>query len=268
MNIKRYLTRAALALMIAAVWAVTAYAAERKGDEGNRYLIDLSSLVTDAQAAEIEPLLRSASDRANIDIAILTIDDISGKTSTQFADDAYEDLEYGRGPSHDGVMLLISIKERDWAITTEGFGITAITPEAQSYIMGIVRPLLSDGRYAQAFRTFAELCGEIAADARAGRAFTPPKDPFSYVGNALLALVIGLLIAAIRISSLRGDLKSVRPNEAAEDYVRSGSMNIRNSSDVFLFSNVVRTKIPKKSSSSGTHRSSSGRTHGGSSGKF
>ena len=56
------------------------------------------------------------------------------------------------------------------------------------------------------------------------------------------------------------------------DMLKKGSLNITDSSDLFLYHTVDRTAKPKdddnSSGGSSTHTSSSGTTHGGGSGKF
>ncbi len=86
----------------------------------------------------------------------------------------------------------------------------------------------------------------------------------------VIALVAGLIIAAIYNANLKGQLKSVQAQRAAADYVKQNSMNITESRDFFLYRKVNRTEKSSSSSSGGssTHRSSSGATHGGGGGKF
>jgi len=55
--------------------------------------------------------------------------------------------------------------------------------------------------------------------------------------------------------------------------MKSGSLNITESRDTFLYNTVTRTAKPKNTDSgssggSSTHTSSSGETHGGGGGKF
>jgi len=57
-----------------------------------------------------------------------------------------------------------------------------------------------------------------------------PKEPFPAVSRLIFAVLIGLLIEWIVVSSMKGQLKSVRGQNAAASYVRSGSMNVTNSS--------------------------------------
>lgn len=61
----------------------------------------------------------------------------------------------------------------------------------------------------------------------------------------LVCVGIGLLIGLITVLVMRGQLKSVRPQNAAADYVVPGSFRLRNSRDIFLYRNVTRTPRPK-----------------------
>ena len=89
-------------------------------------------------------------------------------------------------------------------------------------------------------------------------------------GNLLISLVIGLVIALIYILVLRGQLKSVAPNESAADYMVPGSMHLTKEREFFLYHTVHRTERPQNDSDGGsnTHVSSSGATHSGRGGKF
>lgn len=83
--------------------------------------------------------------------------------------------------------------------------------------------------------------------------------------------MIGFVIAVIISVVMRSGMKTVRMKPDAADYMKSGSLHINKSRDMFLYNHVTRTAKPKEESSDGgssTHTSSSGETHGGSSGSF
>lgn len=61
----------------------------------------------------------------------------------------------------------------------------------------------------------------------------------------LICIGIGLLIGLITVMVMKGQLKSVRPKNAAADYVVSGSFQLRSSRDIFLYRHVHRTAKPK-----------------------
>ena len=92
------------------------------------------------------------------------------------------------------------------------------------------------------------------------------------VRNIIISVIAGLIIAFIITFAMKSKLKTVRSKYNASDYTVPGSMNITNSSDMYLYRTVSKVKIEKNdgggSSSSSSHTSSSGRSHGGSSGSF
>ena len=71
---------------------------------------------------------------------------------------------------------------------------------------------------------------------------------------------------------MKKQLKTVRFQAKADDYVKAGSMNIVDNQEWSLYQNIVKTEKPKdndkSSGGSSTHTSSSGSTHGGGGFKF
>ena len=84
--------------------------------------------------------------------------------------------------------------------------------------------------------------------------------------------MVGIGLAMFIVGRMKAQLKTVRFQAAAGDYMKSGSLNITESRDTFLYNTVTRTEIPKdddsSSGESSTHTSSSGSTHGGGGGSF
>ena len=98
-----------------------------------------------------------------------------------------------------------------------------------------------------------------------------PKEPFNFAWCLAVALLIGYVVAAVVTGSMKRQLKTVRFQSAANSYVKANSMNVSESRDLFLYTQITRHEKPKETSSSGgstTHTSSSGGTHGGGGGKF
>lgn len=61
----------------------------------------------------------------------------------------------------------------------------------------------------------------------------------------LICIGIGILIGLVTVLIMRSQLKSVRPKNAAADYVVRGSFQLRHSRDIFLYRHVHRTPKPK-----------------------
>lgn len=231
-------------------------------------LSDGADYLTDSEEAELLGKLDEISSRQGLDVVIVTIPDLYGEDITAFADNYYDE----NGFSEDGILLLISDYDREWAISTAGYGITAFTDAGQEYLTGQFLDELSDGEYAAAFGIYAEQCDQFITQARAGEPYDVgnlPKGPFPAVRNLAVSLVIGLVAALIATGSMKGKLKTVHAQSAASQYVKPGSLDITESRDLFLYRQLSRQKrAEQKSGGSSTHTSSSGRTHGGSKGKF
>ena len=250
-----------LALLITLSFAVPAFA------EAMPRLVDQADLLTDAQEASLLSKLDSISNRQGMDVVVVTADTLDGKSPMAYADDFYD----YNGYAEDGILLLVSMEDSDWWISTAGYGITAFTDAGIEYLGNRFVPSLSDGDYAGAFEIFADHCDEFITQAKTGDPYDThnlPKKPFDFLLNLAVSFVIGLVIAAIATAVMKGKLKSVRAQAGASGYVKTGSMNVTHRQDLFLYRDVNRTAKPKDSSGSSTHTSSSGRSHGGGGGKF
>lgn len=233
-------------------------------------LVDNADLLSNGEESRVLAALDEISERQEVDIVVVTTDSLDGKSPMAYADDFLDYNGYGFGANHDGILLLVSMEDRDWWISTTGFGITAITDAGLEYISDQFLFDLSNEYYEDAFMTYAELCDEFITQARTGEPYDAsnlPKEPFGFFSNLLFALVFGFVVAFIVTAVMKGQLKSVRYQSAASNYVKNGSLNVTESRDLFLYRQVSRRAKPKNNGSS-THRSSSGRSHGGGGGKF
>ena len=269
---------ALVALVLAAALAVPAFAVEGGFADLYYRMFDDAEVLTEDEDNELEDALEELSLRQSFDVTIATIESmesVGADSMEQFADDLYDYCQYGYGPDMDGVLLLVSVGDRKWHISTCGYGITAFTDAGIQYLGEQMTPDMADGDYAAAFRTFIQWTDAYVTAAREGHPYdvdNMPKEPFSivYLG---VALVIGLITALIVTGVMKSRLKSVAPQRDATSYVRQGSMKLTNQRDLYLYRDVHRTERPKESSSSdsggsSTHTSSSGTTHGGGGGSF
>ena len=236
-------------------------------------LVDNADLVLDTEEATLLKKLDEISERQQLDVVVVTVESVGDKTPTEYADDFYDYNGYGFGENHDGILLLVSMENRDWHITTTGYGITVFTDAGIEYLSKQFLDDLSDGNYAAAFTTYAEKCDEFITQAKTGEPYDVnnlPKEPFDFLMWILISVVVGLVAAYVITKIMKGKLKTVRFQPAASNYVKQGSFNLTNSRDIFLYTHVDRRPRPKDTSSGGssTHTSSSGSTHGGGGGHF
>lgn len=249
------------------------YAADNGFADEYYRVIDMADLLTDSEEAALIEELDEISLRQNMDVVVATTDSPEGYSVRDYADLLYDQCGFGYGSDADGLLLLISMEDIDWYISTNGYGITVFTDAGIDYIGEQILSKLSEGDYMAAFEQYGELCDEFITQARNGHPYDTgsiPREPLSLIWIPL-SLVIGFVLALIVVGGMRSELKSVRSQSTANSYVKQGSMNVTESRDMFLYHTVTKTEKPKNTSSGGgssTHRSSSGRTHGGGGGKF
>ena len=111
------------AVLLCVVVSVPAFA--DTAEDYTPHLIDNADLLTGEEESNLLAKLDEISDRLSVDVAVVTENSIGDKTPREYADDFYDYNSYKYNP--DGVLLLISMEERDWYITTTGSAITAAT---------------------------------------------------------------------------------------------------------------------------------------------
>ena len=164
--------------------------------------------------------------------------------------------------------------DRKWHMSTGGECISIFTDAGLNYMQEQFVSALSEGEYAEAFNTFADLCDDFMAQADMGEPYDTgnlPKEPLSilwYIGAVAAAFLLAFIWGSIE----KGKLTTVRENQTASDYAVAGSLNVYNSHDQMVRTYVTQRALPKEDSSSSsgssTHTSSSGSSHGGCGGSF
>ena len=266
------------ALVLAVTLAAPAFAVEGGFADLYYRMYDGAGVLTEDEDNELEDALEELSLRQSFDVTIASIESlesVNADSMEQYADDLYDYCQFGYGTDRDGVLLLVSVGDRKWHLSTCGYGITAFTDAGIQYLGQQLTPFMAEGDYAGAFRTFVQWADDYVTAAREGHPYdvnTLPREPLSLM-YLFLALGIGLVLAWVIVGVMKGQLRSVAFQENAASYVREGSMKLTNQRDLFLYRDVHRTEHveEKDSDSSGgssTHTSSSGTTHGGGGGSF
>ena len=271
----------ALALIIL---PITAFAAK------TNYVVDNADLLSETEESELRDKLENLSEKYQFDIVALTVDNLDSKTPMEYADDYYD----YNGYREDGCLLLIST-DRDWWISTKGYGITAITDygiEVLEY--EVVHPYFGDDDWAGGYNKYADLVEEFIIEAKSGEAYDVNNKYTNSSGNTydfssdyedddgftddeekrsalIVSLIVSLIVAGVIVGMIKKSYKPVHFRANAADYLVDGSLQVTGQYDHFLYSNVSKTEIESSSSSGGgssTHTSSSGSSHGGGGGKF
>ncbi len=250
-------------------------------------VMDTAWLMSSEDVASLEEKAQALRQEYEMDIVILTVDRLDGKTPERYADDYYAQNGYGYGANYSGVLFLLSMEERDWYISACGDAIYALTDYGIQASAEEALPYLSEGDYYNGFCVWLDTL-PVFFDAYLSGA---PIDGYSddsgnhYHGtqesiyyykepsspSIFLSLVIGLAAAGITILIMRASMNTKRRQHSAGSYLAAGSFHLRSHQDIFLYSNISKTARPKNTGSGGgssVHHSAGGRSHGGGGGKF
>lgn len=245
---------------------------------------DIAGLLTDSQEDRLRGQIEDIAQEYQFDAVIVTVDSLDGKSAEAYADDYFDYNGYGYGTDADGILMLVSMEYRDWAISTCGRGLEVFTDYGLDYMSDEIVPYLSDGDYYSAFECFLTLVEDYLNEAEEyipydtnnmpGGGAVAREEESNWLIFVVGSLIVGLIAALIVTGSMKSKLKSVRPQVDARQY--AGNFELTLANDLFLYRTVAKTAKPTNNSSSGrsggggssSHRSSSGRSHGGSRGKF
>ncbi len=244
-------------------------------------ILDNANLLTDDEEADIMAKLDSASAEWKCNLAILTVNSYTGYIQ-DFADDYFDYNGFGTDYNNNGILFMLSMDTREWAISTSGKGIEAFTDYGQEKLMDEMLPYLSEGNYYNAFSTFIDVSEDFLEKYSEG---TPVDYDSNYnyrsadqiLGYIPISLIIGLITALFPILYMRSQLENVHMKPNASGYQSHQGINMRMHQDRFVRRVVTHRPIPQDTNSgrggshsggSSIHTSSSGHSHGGSHGHF
>ncbi|ADL32959.1 hypothetical protein bpr_I0210 [Butyrivibrio proteoclasticus B316] len=283
-KIHKKIALALLAIMIAAfcVPTVTSFASDGQlwddyvmpSTRQKERLLDNAELLTASEKQEILGLLNSISSTHQANVAILTVNSHRGSIQ-DYADDYFDYNGFQADYDGSGILFMLSMEDREWAISTHGTAAYVFTDYGQEELMDEMIPYLRDDDYYDAFKAFIDVSERYFTLYEEGTPYDVDyKDtsPAAVTRALLICILIGLVIGFIPIGIMSLDLKSVKASVNAAGYQIHNGLHMGLHTDTYIRSSTSRTKIPENNSNSGGgssfHVSSSGSSHGGSSGHF
>ena len=257
-------------------------------------VVDNASLFSITELTALQEKAAEISGEYNMEVVILTVNSLGGKSPESYADDYYYENGYGYGDNKSGVLFLLAMDSRDWYVSTCGDAIYALTDYGIEQIFSNMSGYLSSGNYYLAFNVYLNSLptyfeafenGE-PIDGYAGSydgpgSYSPgtAEETVHYQGKPnhvkiiLISVGIGAVVALIVILIMRSGMNTAKRQRNAGNYLVNGSFNLGIQRDIYLYSNVTRSRRESSSSGGGgggssVHRSSAGVRHGGGGGKF
>jgi len=255
-----------LFLAFAAFLFLAAIFLPRPAAAAGNHVVDDAGLLSSSEYQQLSEKLDKISSAHGVDVVIYTNKSLGGKDAKLYAADYYDENGYDQN----GLVYMLSMESRNWAIATKGTCIRAFTDAGQEWITEQLRDLLSENNYFDAFKKFADYADDYLKQYEKGKPYDNgnlPKKPFAGVRDAIISILAGLGIGFGRASLLKSETKTVKEAKNATGYLTGSSIT---GAHDFLVHREFR-RIERSSGSGGgssTFTSSSGDTHGGSSGTF
>ena len=263
---KKFLIMVLLAFLLTVLLPTVALAADLD------LVTDITGTLTGAQKERLNQRAERISEQYGCEVAIVVIDAMDDRSGAfAWAQHIYQEYNFGYGSERSGVLLFLSLAERDYALIAFGFGNTAFTDHGKDVMLdNYILPLLGNDRYYDAFSAYLDKAEEFLAMARDGTPFDIGTDPAAQRTSNLIkiavVIIVPLIIALIICSVWKSKMKTARVATTACDYIPPGGFQLTGYADTFLYQTRTRVKIQSSSSSGGTTTNSSG--FSGRSGKF
>ena len=180
---------------------------------------DLAGVVDESSLASLNEMADKVSEKYGCDVAVVFVPSLQGQFVVTYSDNFFLDHGYGMGPDRDGILLLVSVGDREYNESTSGAAIYAFSDYGLSQkLEPRFTPYLGRNDWAGAAEQFIRGADELLAQAQSGTPYdyyepqqTRPE-PKSLKEKAplaaLISAVIGFFSGGIPTAAMKKKMKS------------------------------------------------------------
>lgn len=234
-------------------------------ENGKVHVIDMEEILNEDEWEELEVKATNISVDQGCGVYVVILDDYelygSGSSVYNVATEIYNDEanEYGFGENRDGILLLLSMEDRDYALFVHGEKAEyAFNDYARDLLEDAFLDDFGDNDWNAGLNDYLDTAEKCIIQAAEGKPVK--KSPVLYI---LGSIGISMAVAFIICWQQKEKMESVHAKEEAKSYAVAG-VQLTAQSDQFTHTTVTRRTIEKNSSSS----RESGGGGSGRSGKF
>lgn len=240
------------------------------GEMAVPYVTDAAGLLTQDEVLALEAQAEQIAEDYGCAPYILVVENYRDYEDTYDVFEAgmnlYERWELGHGPEKNGLLLILSMAERDHALVTYG-SVThqAFTDYGQEALREQFLDNFHNDDWAGGFQDYLDTSAWLLEQAKNGTPYdvnTAPK------GFNPLIIVIPLVLALVVCLVLTGQMKTAKRKTEAGDYMVQGGAEMRVVQDIFTHRTVTRQVIQSENKGGGGGTTINARGFSGKSGKF
>ena len=243
----------------------------RASSMADQYVWDTAGIMSGSEVAELEARAKEIADTYQCATYIVTVEDfqdydLSGVYNA--ATSIYKTMEFGYGSGKDGEMLMLSMRDRDFAIIAYGdYGNACFTDYGKEKLDEVYLDNFRNNDWYGGFSDYLTQSEKYLQMSSAGTPFDIDTDPEQIEAERFFRLVlslgIGAVLAAIVCGIFYAKMKSAVEAGDANVYMIPGSVKVSRRFDNFERRATTRRRIER---SSGSGRGGGGGTSVGSGG--
>lgn len=119
-------------------------------------VIDEAGILSWIEESSLKGKAERLEEAFHMDVAVVTTTVMNGTDAQLAADEIFQNNGYGTGEGKDGILLMVSMYNRTWAITTHGSAIDLFTDFRLDQIGSRITPYLSEEEYYEAFDVYLQ----------------------------------------------------------------------------------------------------------------
>lgn len=272
-----------LAILIALYLSVFLVGGMSAFADAGPYVFDEADLLSDTEEADLAALAMDITEEYPINVYVAAVNDFYDLGASNAYDAAkvfYRNNDLGYGAGRDGMLLLLSMADRDYALVAYGdYATTNLTDYGRQKLSEEFLDDFRDNDWFGGFEDYFKVTKDYLYQAKIDKPVDiypkEPPDPKKVRSlGAAISLLLGCPAALLTGAGMKSKLRSVKPASSANQYLNAGSVNFSDRSEIFTHTTQVRTPIPRQSRDEGHSSFGGGGSHidsdgfAGHSGKF
>lgn len=218
------------------------------GSVSMQYVYDISNLLPYDEWEELENRAADISNRQHCGVYFALVDDYTdygGGDVYRVTYQLYHGSQLGMGDDRDGIIVLLSMEDRDYAMFVYGeYAEYAFDAFGQEQLEERFLEDFGDNDWYGGISHYLDACDEFLTKAGEGKPVRSSPWPMIAAAVGISCLIAG----SICFFLLRG-MKSVQQKKEADVYLTADGLHLTDQYDRYTHTTETRTKIEKSSSS-------------------
>ena len=223
------------------------------------YVNDYAGLLTEESRSALNARAEEISEEYGCGVYICVVEnykDYVNGSIDYFSEEIYKTYDLGVGDGKDGILLAMSMNDRDFALTAYGdFANTAFTDFGKDQLEGTFLDNFRRDDWEGGFADYIDNCGVFLARAKNGDPVDqwipdPPVQQERQHGMTPMKWLVSLLFPGLAggaaVSGMSRQMKTAVKQTRAEEYVGRGSPHLNIRDDQFINRNVTRQVIRRQ----------------------